>query len=77
MAVIFKKINLNDAKLEKRGENFLFSRSHSYVDCDLQKKKRFSPCFPLSVRPAALTVFPNLALPVKSLPTPAVDTTLF
>ena len=32
--------------------------------------KRFSPCFPISVGPAASTVFPNLALRVKSLPTP-------
>ena len=53
---------------EKRGENLLFWRSHSYVDCDLQKK-RSSLCFPLSVRPAASTVFPNLALRVKILPT--------
>ena len=35
-------------------------------------KKRSSPCFPISVRPAASTVFPNLALHVKSWPTPAV-----
>ena len=32
-----------------------------------KKQKRSSPCFPLSVRPAASTVFPNLALREKSL----------
>ena len=36
-------------------------------------KKRSSPCFSISVRSAASTVFPNLALRVESLPTPAVD----
>ena len=35
----------------------------------ISKKKRSSPCFSISVRPAASTVFPNLDLPVKSLPT--------
>ena len=35
-------------------------------------KKRSSLCFPISVRPAASTVFPNLAFGVKSLPTPAL-----
>ena len=64
-----KKISLNSAK--KRGENFLFWKSHSYVDRDLHKK-RSSPCFPISLRPAASTVFPNLALCVKSLPTPGI-----
>ena len=39
----------------------------------ISTKKRFSPCFPISVRPAASTVFPNLALRVKSLPTPDID----
>ena len=38
-----------------------------------KKKKRSSPCYPISVRPAASTVFPNLAFRVKSLLTPAVD----
>ena len=38
-----------------------------------KKKKRSSPCFSISVRPAASTVFPNLALRVKSLLTPAID----
>ena len=37
-----------------------------------KKKKRSSPCFPISVRPAASTVFSNLALRVKSLPTPGL-----
>ena len=78
MAGIFKRISLYGARLEykkreKRGENLLFWRSHSFVDRDLQKKKRSSPCFPISVRPAASTVFPNLALRVKSLPTPVLD----
>ena len=36
-------------------------------------KKKSSPCFPISVRPAASTVFPNLALRVKSLPTPELE----
>ena len=36
-------------------------------------KKRSSPSFPISVRPAASTVFPNLARRVKSLPTPSLD----
>ena len=31
-----------------------------------------SPWFPVSVRPAASRVFPNLALQVKSLPTPGL-----
>ena len=35
-------------------------------------KKKSSRCFPISVRPAASTVFPNLALRVKSLPIPAL-----
>ena len=38
----------------------------------ISKKKRSLPCFTVSVRPAASTVFPNLALRAKSLPTPAV-----
>ena len=43
-------------------------------------KKRFQkkrPCFPISVRPAASTVFPNLALRVKSLPISDLDTAIF
>ena len=46
------------------------------MDCDLQNKKRekrSSPCFPIRVRPAASTVFPNLAFRVKSLPTSDLD----
>ena len=39
------------------------------MDRDLQKKV-FALVF---VRPAASTVFPNLVLRVKSLPTPAID----
>ena len=41
----------------------------------ISKTKRSSPCFPISVRPAASTVFPNLALRVKSLPTPGLGLT--
>ena len=33
-------------------------------------KKRSLPCFSIRVRPAASTIFPNLALRGKSLPTP-------
>ena len=36
-------------------------------------KKSSSPCFSISVRPAASTVFPNLALRVKSLHTPGIN----
>ena len=36
-------------------------------------KKKSSSCFPISLRPAASTVFPNLALGVKSLPTPDLE----
>ena len=39
----------------------------------ISKKKRSLPCFPISVRPAASTVFPNLALRVKGLPTRGLD----
>ena len=39
-------------------------------------KKRSSPCFPISVRPAASIIFPNLALRVKSLPTTDVNSYL-
>ena len=35
-------------------------------------KKKGSPCFPISVWPAASTVFPNLALHAKSLPISAL-----
>ena len=38
----------------------------------ISKKKSSSPCFPISVRLAASTVFPNLTLRVKYLPTPAL-----
>ena len=38
-----------------------------------KKKKRSSPCFQISVRPAALTVSLNLALCVKSLPIPDLE----
>ena len=38
-----------------------------------KKKKRSSSCFPISVRPAASTVFPNLGPQVKSLPIPGID----
>ena len=74
MAVIKKKkkqASTVQNRNEKRGENLLFWRSHSYAECDLQNK-RFSSCFPISVRPAASTVFPNLALSVKSLPISAL-----
>ena len=47
---------LLNKKQEKRGENLLFWKSHSYVDLDLLKK-RSSPCFPIRVLPAASTVF--------------------
>ena len=72
MAVIFKKLastvqNWN----KKRGKNLSFWRSHSYVDRYL-KKKVFT-LFPIRVRPAASTAFPNLALRVKSLPTPGIS----
>ena len=61
-------------KREKRGENLLFWISHSYEK--KKKRKRSLPCFPISVRPAASTAFPNLALRVKSLPTPGLDTSI-
>ena len=35
--------------------------------------RALGPCFPISVRPAASTVFPNLALRAKSLPTTALN----
>ena len=38
-----------------------------------KKEKRSSPYFPISVRSTASTVFPNLALRVKSLPTSAQE----
>ena len=36
-------------------------------------KKKSLPSFPISVPPAASTVFPNLALCVKNFPTPGLD----
>ena len=38
-----------------------------------KKRERSLPCFPISVRPAASTVFSNLALRVKNLPTLVLD----
>ena len=59
------------------GENLLSWRLHSYVDCDLQKKeKKVFTLFSISVRLAASTVFSNLALRVKSLPTPDLNTVI-
>ena len=46
------------------------------VISEKKKEKRFSPCFPISERPAASTVFPNLALRVKSLLAPGLDSYL-
>ena len=75
MAVIFNKNMPQRCEIEMKNEvkTFYFGdyiRTWSY---DLQKKKekkkRSSPCFPISVRPAASTIFPNLALCLKSLPT--------
>ena len=58
-------------KQEKRGENLLFWRSHSYVNRDL-KKKVFT-LFSYQRAARGFNGFPNLALPVKCLPTPGLQ----
>ena len=71
----FEKIILNGAKLEKKNEvkNFYFG-DHIRTWTVIFKKKRSSACFPISVWPVVSTVFSNLALRVKSLPTPGLST---
>ena len=59
-------------KREKRGENVLFWRSHSYVDRDLKKKKKNFALFSNQRAVRGFISFSNLALRVKSLPTPAI-----
>ena len=54
--------------------NSLYFGDHNRTCIVISKKKKSSPCFSISVRPAASTVFPNLDLRVKNLPTPGLDT---
>ena len=67
------KISLNGAKIEMKNEIKTFG-DHIRKWTVIYEKKRSSPYFPISVRPAASTFFPNVALRVKSLPTPVFDT---
>ena len=72
MAVIFNKISLNGAKLDQKKVKTFHFGDHIRTWTVISKKKS-SPCFLISVRAAASTVFPNLAFRVKSLPTPALE----
>ena len=68
----FQKNKSQRCKLKMKNEvkNFYFGDHIRTWTVISKKKKRSSPCFPISVRPAGSTVFLNLALRVKSLPTP-------
>ena len=73
----FQKNTPQRCKIEMKHEvkNFYFGdhiRTWTVISEKKKKLKRSSPCFPISERPVASTVFPNLALRVKSLPTPAI-----
>ena len=69
-----KKKKPQRCKIEMNNEvkTFYFG-DHIRTWIVILKKERSSPCFPISVRPAASTVFPNLAFRVKSLPTLDLD----
>ena len=60
-----RKIGIKNEKNEVKTSYF---GDHIRTWTVISKKKIF--CFPTSVRPAVSTVFPNLVLRVKSLPTP-------
>ena len=67
----FQKNKPQQCKIEMKNEVkiFYFGDYFMLVISKKEKKKRSSPCFPISGRPATSTVFPNLALCVKSLST--------
>ena len=63
----------NGIKNEKSEVKTFYFGDHIRTWTVISQGKVFTLCSNHSVRPAASTIFPNLALCVKSLPTPDLD----